>query len=113
MNPPHACYKLTLVVVGKMKNYEAAALMQLVKARKIDHGVCGEISSHNNEEAFHIISFTDPSKNVWNPPKKPPPKPKTGGSQNVNIDTNLLLGLESKALDQKYSGDIFKLQSNS
>jgi hypothetical protein len=47
-----------------MKNYEAAALMQLVKARKIDHGVCGEISSHNNEEAFHIISFTDPSKNI-------------------------------------------------
>ncbi len=96
-----------------MKNYEAAALMQLVKARKIDHGVYGEISSHNNEEAFHIISFPDPSKNIWNPPKKPPPKPKTGGSQNVNIDSNLLLGLELKALDQKYSGDIFKLQSNS
>ncbi len=84
-----------------------------VKARKVDLGVCGEISSHNNEETFHIIWFTDPSKNIWNPPKKPPPKPKTGGSQNVNINTNLLLGLELKAPDQKYSGDIFKLQSNS
>jgi hypothetical protein len=72
-----------------MKNYEAAALMQLVKARKIDHDVSGEISSHNNQEAFHIISSTDPSKNIWNPPKKPPPKPKTRGSQGVNIDTNL------------------------
>jgi hypothetical protein len=96
-----------------MKKYEATALMQLVKARKIDHGVCGEINNHNNEEAFHIILFTDPSRNIWNHPKKRPPKPKTVGSQNVNIDVNLLLGLELKVLDQKYSGDIFKLQSNS
>ncbi|CAK9200136.1 unnamed protein product [Sphagnum troendelagicum] len=57
-----------------MKNYQVAALMQLVDARKIDHGVSGEmISSDGSEDkAFHIISCPDGGSSKWNPPRKPP-----------------------------------------
>ncbi|CAK9862311.1 unnamed protein product [Sphagnum jensenii] len=88
-----------------MKNYRVAALMQLVDARKIDHGVSGEmISSDGSEEkAFHIISCPDGGASKMNPPRKPPPKPKTGGSQNVSLDIHLLPGVELKVRSEKLS----------
>jgi hypothetical protein len=94
-----------LVVVGKMKNCQVAALMQLVDARKIDHGVSGEmISSDGSEDkAFHIISCPDKGSSNWNPPRKPPPKPKTGGSQNVSLDIHLLPSVELKVRSGKLS----------
>jgi hypothetical protein len=88
-----------------MKNYQVAALMQPVDARKIDHGVSGEmISSDGSEDkAFHIISCPDGGSSKWNPPRKPPPKPKTRGSQNVGLDIHLLPSVELKVRPGKLS----------
>jgi hypothetical protein len=88
-----------------MKNYQVAALMQLVDARKLDHSASGEmISSDGSEDkAFHIISCPDGGSSKWNPPRKPPPKPKTRGSQNVSLDIHLLAGVELKVRSEKLS----------
>ncbi|CAM6011403.1 unnamed protein product [Sphagnum balticum] len=88
-----------------MKNYQVAALMQLVDARKIDLGVSGEMigSDGSEEKAFHIISCPDGGSSKWNPPRKPPPKPKTRGSQNVSLDIHLLPGVELKVRSEKLS----------